>query len=506
MGYTVGQKVSLGTLQVNGNYYAKPSNPKRTDEGGNLINYNGTNISIENTQSGKALQFIYVEDNGKKMLVCDRNLVAKVTWDNLNSAGLIFGKNVTIDGKKYKIRSLTGGVDSNDKNNEWSRIIEQDIYNIGNENNNWHWKDCYTWCQETYSQNSARRVLRGYSSASTWGNRTHTHSDNYCAFRPVLEILNSAPLISDTDKNLGDFVSPVQKDYTVSDAENNKFTVKEMLDGQVLRTLTNQSGGNYSISLSDRWLYLQNGVHTIKVIATDTEGETSIRTWTFNKTNTPPRKPIISSPVQGARTSNEFFVEFTVQTDPENNAQNFAVEIASNQEFTEDKQVFTNGLMKKNGSSWTAINTVTNADAGATFRIPVSNITDSKRKYLRVSTIDPDGSNTKNYSNIQEFLIGDTLLFETQPFNVDYLPKAVKVHLDGIIDNKATVLVEICNNANDDNKAWENATNSYSLGHAHIFENKVKTAESYAVATRVKIKSNDATGEISVKAVGLGVM
>ena len=178
-----GDVISLGTLKVNGTLYAMPSNPVN---GGDCVNYNGTAISIENTVSGKALRWIYAEIDGKKLLICDRCLVVNCTWNNLNSAGLIMGKNITIDGQPYKVRSLTGGVNANDKNNEWSKIIELNQLGIGNSNSIWHWQNMYTWCQETYSENSVYRALRGYSSAANWNNNNATNNNTNIGWRPAL--------------------------------------------------------------------------------------------------------------------------------------------------------------------------------------------------------------------------------------------------------------------------------------------------------------------------------
>ena len=50
-----------------------------------------------------------IKDGDKTLLICDRVILVNVTWNDLNSAGWIFGKEVTIDGAKYKLRSLTGG-------------------------------------------------------------------------------------------------------------------------------------------------------------------------------------------------------------------------------------------------------------------------------------------------------------------------------------------------------------------------------------------------------------
>ena len=61
---------TFGTLKVNGTTYAKPSNPVKN---GDCISYNGTLISIENTESGKELQWIELtKKDGTKLFICDR--------------------------------------------------------------------------------------------------------------------------------------------------------------------------------------------------------------------------------------------------------------------------------------------------------------------------------------------------------------------------------------------------------------------------------------------------
>lgn len=62
------------------------------------------------------------------------------------------------------------------------------------------------------------------------------------------------------------------------------------------------------------------------------------------------------------------------------------------------------------------------------------------------------------------------------------------------------------NNALDDAPVWEDATADYTANKPHIFTNKTKTASQWAVSVKLKIEANDSTGEISVSAVGMGVM
>ena len=48
----------------------------------------------------------------------------------------------------------------------------------------------------------------------------------------------------------------------------------------------------------------------------------------------------------------------------------------------------------------------------------------------------------------------------------------------------SAVQLQVCNNFNDASPAWEDANS----GRKHIFSNKAKTAESWAVGVRVKIQ------------------
>ena len=126
-----------------------------------------------------------IKDGDKTLLICDRVILVNVTWNDLNSAGWIFGKEVNIDGAKYKLRSLTGGTgprSTNDwysggtpANNEWDRFVTREEVITGlpapvssdldgslnstdlssAHNQLWNWMGVYTWCQETYSSNTS---------------------------------------------------------------------------------------------------------------------------------------------------------------------------------------------------------------------------------------------------------------------------------------------------------------------------------------------------------------
>ena len=180
----------LGTLIVNGTQHAMPTNPI---DGGNCVSANTSNFTVGNTVAGKELQWIeWTKADGTKLLVCDRGLIVNISWNNINAAGFITGKEITIDGQKYKMRSLTGSNGSSGSygagcNNEWDQFLDA----VGESNDLIHWNKMYSWCQEVYSGNSDCRSVRGYGSARSCGYSGATSTRSGLAFRPALEILNS---------------------------------------------------------------------------------------------------------------------------------------------------------------------------------------------------------------------------------------------------------------------------------------------------------------------------
>ena len=538
-----GELVKLGTLYLAGVKQARPTYPWRNDSGqnppgssaqGNIPNYSSGNIEIRDTDSSDAykLQWRKVTVGGKDMLICDRNILVNVQWDQLHAQSLVFGKTITIDGQQYKIRCLTGGTASGDGGgtpaNEWDNIIgnvlglsglptptAEDLNNsvvaadlTSTHNQFWNWDYCYSWCQDTYASNSAARAVRGYSGARNWSDNHRYNGFVLIGFRPALEILNTAPLISDNDGDLGNFSAPLKKTYSVSEADGDFFSIFEQLDGSTIRNLSNQSAGSFSIDLTSQWGGLAIGQHTLKVTATDIYNAASVRTWTFRKTNSQPGKPTITGLANGQRIEQSLDIMFSPTTDPDGDAQTFAVEVADDAAFSSGKQTFTTGLKKYNTGSkvWESATTASNADAGASFKIPVSGLTLNSDKYIRVSSTDKSGSNTTVYSNTLQVRVGTVLEVQSLPAPLDYQPTSAMPRFSMVVDSRAAVTVMVCNNALDDAPAWEDATTDYAANRPHTFTNKTKTALQWAVSLKLKIEANDSTGEISVSAVGMGVM
>lgn len=276
------------------------------------------NYTFGDTPSADAnkLQWVKIKDGDKTLLICDRVILVSVSWDDLNGQGYVTGKTITIDGTKYKCRLLTGGSNrrNNDwyaggtpTNNEWDRFITREEVITGlpapvssdldtnlnttdhnsTHNQLWHWVGVYSWCQETWAENASYRAYRGYDSARFWYIGSSGSRYVYVGFRPVLEVLNTDPLISDSDRNLGDKNQDFTIEYTVNDSDSGDvLTATESIDGRTTKSFAPTRNFKNTITVNVRELSL--GPHTVKVVVTDGQGGTATRTWTFNRVNSAP--------------------------------------------------------------------------------------------------------------------------------------------------------------------------------------------------------------------------
>lgn len=545
-----GDLVKLGTFYLAGTKQARPTYPWQngyTPSGapgtGNIPSFSaGQSIEIKDTDTADAykINWIEVNDGAKKLLIADRNLLINVSWDDLNALGLITGKSINIDGQQYLLRVLTGGnnyrnsSDANaggtPTNNEWDRMISNesafsglpvpnsaDLDGSTNEtdrqgthNTKWNWYYCYSWVQETYLPNTAYRVLRGYSSARYFYSDYSSYRNTYVGWRPVLEVLNTAPLISDSDRNLGDLSAPLIKSYTVSDSDGDTISVIEKVDGNVIRTLNNQaSGASLTLDLTSQWVALSRAQHTISIEATDSKGAKSTRTWTFTKVNSPANAPSILNLQNGLRVNENIDIEFTAATDPDGDSQYFKVEIADDSGFVTNKQTFTAGLKKYNSSTqaWEDATFATNADVGKKFKIPVTGLAVNTSKYIRVGATDTAGSNTTTWSNSVLIKVGTTLDFISKPQPIDFMPRFASIYMKAKIDEPQVVTktILVSNNALDASPVWEDATEAFNSNAIYKFKNQTKTASKWAVAYRCIINSNVSTGVIEVDAMGVAI-
>ena len=193
----------------------------------------------------------YAQQNkyAHSLFVADYAVTHEVSWDTLNTADLIFGKNYAGGGVGYTLRapsvgsSYTGSDDSErgtPKSNEWDKILDKDDGYIKN------WGKMLSCGQDTTIRISASfRAVRGWKRSARFWTSYNTSYSTF-GFRPVLEVLNPGTLGADGLKavtlDLGggklgnssediqiivktgsDFTAPASDDLTRPDGDTGNF-------------------------------------------------------------------------------------------------------------------------------------------------------------------------------------------------------------------------------------------------------------------------------------------
>ena len=143
----------------------------------------------------------YAEQNKypHSLFVADYAVTHTVEWNELNTAGLVFGKSYTGGSVAYTLRApsmgswCTGSGDAErgtPQSNEWDAVLDKNSGYIKN------WNGIDSWGQDT-SRYHSYRANRGYDSARSWDYSGATSQHALVGFRPVLEVLNTDTLGSD---------------------------------------------------------------------------------------------------------------------------------------------------------------------------------------------------------------------------------------------------------------------------------------------------------------------
>ena len=223
--------VKLGALYYDGAELVRPTRPWQDSvafdgEYGNIPAFHGDMSKYSfgpATSEETVLYWHKFIDQNKTLLICDRNLIRSISWNHLNGAGFIFGKEIELDGQRYKCRVLTGGAADRGNfyaggqlPNEWDRYVMngadidfgQPIFekaplpvpedypaaDLSSDqttwarahNQAWNWISMLSWCQE---MGQAYRVARGNFSARSWEMYMSSTTYAYLGWRPVLELL-----------------------------------------------------------------------------------------------------------------------------------------------------------------------------------------------------------------------------------------------------------------------------------------------------------------------------
>lgn len=211
------RKLLKGTMQQ-GWFGEVPSSSFITgDELARMVGISAGNSQYSDTAW---LKFAYM---GNVELVPKKAIRNSISWDNINAAGCVFGKEITIKGKKYKVRLIKGKTEGkqNDSSNyqnaihhgsEWNLLMlpihknapsswaQPNSVKSPTENWNVGYTDqdllthtsfgngSYSWCQE-YGESTNYRLLRGREAVSFAGSYSPSSLYAVLGWRPCLELI-----------------------------------------------------------------------------------------------------------------------------------------------------------------------------------------------------------------------------------------------------------------------------------------------------------------------------
>lgn len=177
MGYSV---FKFGALCLDNKIQPIPQQP--TDSG-DIPQYDGkSNISITAADQEK---ITWIKPNGHNILIADRVLLARVSWEDLNQNSFVKGKKILIEGQCFRCRLPYVG-NKRGVSNEWDKTLDETY----DDDILWNWDKMFFFgVEETDAYGPSVHVVRGYYSARYWdGYYTATRIVSL-GFRPVLEPL-----------------------------------------------------------------------------------------------------------------------------------------------------------------------------------------------------------------------------------------------------------------------------------------------------------------------------
>ncbi len=161
----------------------------------------------------KRLNWHVFQGDGTRMMVADRMLMSRISWQDLDEAGYVFGTEVSIDGRPFRCRLLTGGDMPCDDPfqgatgpNEWDALVGGTAVSNAPQpgpansadplspdhltsphNRLWNWFGAVSWTAEPVANRADGRVCRGYHGPTYFYVNTVDHRHEDIGWRPVLE-------------------------------------------------------------------------------------------------------------------------------------------------------------------------------------------------------------------------------------------------------------------------------------------------------------------------------
>ena len=295
--------------------------------------------------------------------------------------------------------------------------------------------------------------------------------------------INSAPEINGSDMDLGEKNSPFSIVYQVRDENNDPINVIAKLNGSdVLQNLSNVDY-NKDITLTitdDKLQTLEiNKINTIEIEANDGKGGVKYRRYTFKRTNF---APVISGSDRDLGTFEDSISFDYSATDMEKDEIKLTVyldnEILIPEMVVEDNKNYTHEI---SGFNFTIIS--------------------PGRHEIKIIAIDAKGAKTQRILTFTR-VVNELITELMEIYETDIAAKRILANPVWQVAAKAGYKVEVCNNAFDEDPAWEDATSVAEIGKVFLCQNETKTAEKWGVNARLSIERKEAVSDSYINGIG----
>lgn len=278
---------------------------------------------------------------------------------------------------------------------------------------------------------------------------------------------NSNPTISGQDEDLGDKNSGFQIPFSVNDIDlNDELTIQISLNDRVLQTINNTlRNKEYIVDIEDGIVYAQElgKLNTIIIKVTDGQGGVSYRYKYFKRTNT---APIISGEDKDIGVVEKTPVVSFSAKDLENDLMTYSV-------YLNDKELLKDVKLEANKNIEYKLS-----------KNEFSQLDNIKKHRIRIVVTDAQKATSIRNITFKRKL---SKCWHKTIRQTDIQATKFYAFVSTLLSEGAELKVEVCNNANDEEPSWEDATVNVKQGTSYIFKNKEKTHKDWAVGLLVTI-------------------
>ncbi|MCR8985715.1 glycine-rich protein [Brevibacillus laterosporus] len=296
-----------------------------------------------------------------------------------------------------------------------------------------------------------------------------------------------------------------------------RVLIKKALDDSVVHDTekVNSSQSTFTLpsGIIEKNTFYYHQIHTLD--SSGLENENIQRQYFLM--NKPPSGLIIIGPEDTRRTSNRPSFEAVIGNDLEKDNQHFMIQLAEDADFTKNVQTFRSNkdiqgweakLLNEDYQAITDEGVTSSYEGGSVRYTMQTDLQEGLTYFWRMAPVDATTGAQGVWSTARSIKVGNVLQFQLKkPITTSLAAERmvfrakVKLPTDGKLP--ASLKMEACNNALDEEPAWEDITEAYTQGKYHAFKNKTKSADSWALDVRVTINANDSLGEIECDGFGL---